>query len=501
MASSSAAGSAVRRPAGWRKVVQVTANWVVLVAIVVGVGYFLRTRAQQQATPVAETEEPPARLSDRFPDTLEVARQTIEEMRVQVAAVKPAPPSAPLKLLGSLYLEGSRLVHVQTVFLGRVVEVGKITEGGQARALRPGDRVEEGQVLAKLWSKEVGEKKSALVDAISDLYLHESVLKRLQMLSGGSVPLARLQEAEQQVRSDRIKIETLKRTLLSWQIPEEELRRIEAEADRVIQESLAKDKPADQRAPAPSSANPPLEPIRPSPQLALDRTWAELDILAPMTGIILEKNFTVGDIIDATQDMFKIADLSRLGVMAKVYEEDLPKLVALPPEQRRWEVELLAEPGLPPRQGRFESIGNVIDTAEHTAVVKGWLDNPGGELRVGQFVTALVELPNRPGLVMVPISSLVDSGDRAYVFVAHDTSMTTLTRREVKISRRGAVMALLESHPEPRASAQPLEIGELVVTSGVMELAGQYQTLQSQHPVVARVSATDSSSDDSESRP
>ena len=72
--------------------------------------------------------------------------------------------------------------------------------------------------------------------------------------------------------------------------------------------------------------------MRPSEQLALDRTWAELDIVAPMAGVILEKNFTVGDIVDTTHDMFKIADLSRLGVMANVYEEDLPKLVALPPK-------------------------------------------------------------------------------------------------------------------------------------------------------------------------
>lgn len=502
MATSGAAGSAVHRPAAWRKAFQIAINWIVLIAIVLGVGYFLRTRAHQQATPVGETEEPPARLSERYPDTLEVARQTVEAMRVQVTAVRPAPPSAPLKLLGSLYLEGSRLVHVQTVFVGRVVEVGKTTEGGQSRPLRPGDRVEEGQVLAKLWSKEVGEKKSALVDAISDLYLHESVLKRLQSLSGGSVPLARLQEAEQQVRSDRIKIETLKRTLLSWQIPEEELQRIQAEADRVIQESLAKEKPGQGTA-APASANVPIEPIRPSPQLALDRTWAELDILAPMTGIILEKNFTVGDIIDATQDMFKIADLSRLGVMAKIYEEDLPKLVALPEGQRRWEVELLAEPGLPPRQGRFESIGNVIDTAEHTAVVKGWLDNPDGELRVGQFVTAVVQLPNRPGLVMVPTSGLIDDGSRSYVFVVRDQEKTMFTRREVKISRRGAVMALLESRPALDSTGQshpePIEAGELVVSSGTMELAGAYHVLETQRPAVAAV-GTPQAGDDSESR-
>src|SRR5439155_10758764 len=151
--------------------------------------------------------------------------------------------------------------------------------------------------------------------------------------------------------------------------------------------------------------------------------------------------------VDTSRDMFKIADLSRLGVMANVYEEDLPKLVALKPEERNWEVELLAEPGVKPRQGRFESIGNVLDPMQHTAIVKGWLDNPDGQLRVGQFVTTTVELPNRPGLVVVPTSSLVDDGSRTYVFVAAN-KRTSFTRREVKIARRGVVMAQLESHPQ-----------------------------------------------------
>src|SRR5207245_5269434 len=112
----------------------------------------------------------------------------------------------------------------------------------------------------------------------------------------------------------------VRRTLRSWLIQEEELFRIEYEAKRIIEKSLSTESP---RAPvATMSANLPIEPIRPSEQLALDRTWAELDILAPMAGVILEKNFTVGDIVDTSLDMYKIADMSRLGVMVNVYEED-----------------------------------------------------------------------------------------------------------------------------------------------------------------------------------
>src|SRR5205823_12832735 len=197
------------------------------------------TRAQEKAAPTTETEAPPARLSDKFADTLEVAPKTVQAMHIQVVAVKPAPPNIPLKLYGSLYLQGNRLVHVQTRFTGQVVEVGETRDNdGEMRALKPGDHVKKGEVLAKLWSKEVGEKKSDLVDALSKLYLHENVLKRLQSLKEGVVPLARLQESERDFAADKIEIERLKRTLRSWQIQEAELAAIQSEAQRIIEESL-----------------------------------------------------------------------------------------------------------------------------------------------------------------------------------------------------------------------------------------------------------------------
>src|SRR5262245_19426712 len=487
MATTSAPSpGAVRTIPAWRRALQTAINWIVLAVIIVGVGYFLRARAHQQVTPPAGADVPAATLSENLPDTLILSAETVEAMYVQTVQVKSGPPNTPLKLYGSLYLEGSRLVHVQTRFPGMVVEVGQSPDAGdnEMRPLKPGDKVSKGEVLAKLWSKEVGEKKTELVTAISDLHLHEAALKRYQSLAGGAVPTKTVQEAENAYREDKIRIESLKRTLRSWQIQEEELASIEAEAKRVIAESLIHNNP-DQRV-SNGFQTPPSASA--TDKLTLDRTWAELDIVAPMSGVILEKNFTVGDIVDTSRDMFKIADLSRLGVMANVYEEDLPKLVALRPEERHWEVELLAEPGLKPRQGRFESIGNVLDPMQHTAIVKGWLDNPDGQLRVGQFVTATVELPNRAGLVMVPVSSLVDDGSRTYVFVT-DHKKSSFTRREVKIGRRGAVMALLESHPQVDASAesrpQPIEIGEFVVTSGAMELDRHIRTLETQRPAVA----------------
>src|SRR5204863_8155127 len=128
-----------------------------------------------------------------------------------------------ITMLGQLFQESSRLNHVQTVFVGRVIEVGQTKDGDAWRPVRPGDQVVKGQTLAKLWSKEVGEKKSNLVNVLSKLYYDEYVLRRYRTLQSGVVPLAKLHDAEREYAADVIEINTLQRTLRSWQIKEEEL--------------------------------------------------------------------------------------------------------------------------------------------------------------------------------------------------------------------------------------------------------------------------------------
>src|SRR6185369_6713162 len=151
MATTGASSPGAARPIpAWRRILQTTINWLVLAAIVVGMCYFLRSRAHQQVTPIEDADTPAARLSEQLPDALELAPETIQAMHVQVVAVRSAPRNIPLKLYGSLYLEGSRLVHVQTRFNGQVVEVGETRDGdGPPRSLKPGDEVNKGEVLAK----------------------------------------------------------------------------------------------------------------------------------------------------------------------------------------------------------------------------------------------------------------------------------------------------------------------------------------------------------------
>jgi multidrug efflux pump subunit AcrA (membrane-fusion protein) len=108
----------------------------------------------------------------------------------------------------------------------------------------------------------------------------------------------------------------------------------------------------------------------------------------------------------------------------------------------------------------------------------GWVDNRRGQLRVGQFVTASIDLPARADEVVIPKSALIEQGNSAIVFVATDAATERVERRRVSVARRARDQIFVHCRPSAVSAAagcKPLAVGELVVTSGTVELAGALQ--------------------------
>ncbi|HWC88296.1 MAG TPA: hypothetical protein VG433_01535, partial [Pirellulales bacterium] len=126
---------------------------------------------------------------------------------------------------------------------------------------------------------------------------------------------------------------------------------------------------------------------------------------------------------------------------------------------------------------------NIIDPNQHTALVMGWVNNLSGRLRIGQFVTAEVDLPSNSAEVAIPVSSLVDEDAITYIFVQPDPAELGFTRRKVLMVRRRDNLAYIEGRltdEQRRAGYQSLRIGERVVTSGGLELASELANLQAE---------------------
>lgn len=400
------------------------------------------------------------KLKENNPNVLIVSEDAMKAIDLKTIAVQPAPEPDPLLLPGYLSVDPNRLVPIHSRFPGTVVRLGETIgrdSGGNTtrRLLRYGDSVKQGELLAVVWSTEIGQKKSELADALSKLALDETIYNRLQREGRGVIPDLRLEEARRNVEADKIQLNSARRTLISWRLTEQEI-------DGVLQEArqLRKDEQ----------------------QTAAAATWSELQIWSPTDGVVLEKNVNVGEVVDTTDNLFKIANLGTLQVLAYVYEEDLPVLEELQPEDRHWKIDLKSDPNDPQRPGMFDLIGDVIDSVTRTGPVIGWLNNADRKLRVNQFVTATIHLPADPTMVAVPTSALVEEGGTTAVFVEIDPVDHEIARRVVAVTRRGKDRIFIRAVPneqERKQGAGPLKVGEQVVMRGGADLDSELENLKS----------------------
>ncbi len=173
-----------------------------------------------------------------------------------------------------------------------------------------------------------------------------------------------MREAERRVKQGEIAADRIEKTLRSWQLTTTEIEAIRAE--------IQSDGPGWQsRAKRDSSS---------VDTSSVDR-WARIEIHSPIDGTIVEKNVTVGALVDTSTSLFKIANLDHLDIRALAYEEDLVTLQSLPASARTWTIQLKGNVHQEPISATFDRIGNVIDPVQHTGVVMGQIDNRNHELR------------------------------------------------------------------------------------------------------------------------
>ncbi|MGH7224506.1 MAG: efflux RND transporter periplasmic adaptor subunit, partial [Gemmataceae bacterium] len=419
----------------------------------------------------------------RSPDVLRLPSDYKVSLKVRTTTVEPAPPPQPLRLRGSLMLDANRLARVKCFFPGQLVSLGKADKSKRRRlahavpatlldrgksddpdTLRAGDFVRKGQVLAIIWSQTVGEKKSELVDAVSRLETDQRLFDRYRRVDPGVIAKKDYDNARRNVEQDIIAVEKAERTLRSWHLSRDEIQAVHREAER-IRERKAEDIAAVHRS---------EDKAAKAREDADADHWAETAIHSPLDGVLVEKNVTIGDVVDNTTDLFKIVDLSHLQVMADAYEEDIAALRRLKPKQMRWKIHLTGAGADKPIEGEIDRIVPIIDPTQHTGLVSGWLANDGGDRLIGEFITALVDLPADANLVAIPAAALIEEGDSASVLVSVDGSGLAFTPRKIAVVQRGRQTVLVRAEPnavEKARGAQPLHAGEEVVTTGNLQLA------------------------------
>jgi len=152
-----------------------------------------------------------------------------------------------------------------------------------------------------------------------------------------------------------------------------------------------------------------------------------VEIVSPADGFILARNITPGQHFDRSMEFYRIADLSKVWIVAEIFGS----------EAQDFRAGTLARVMLPDQGKTFSArVSNTlpqVDPVTRTLKLRLEADNPGFALRPDMFVN--VELPVRvpPGLT-VPLDALIDSGREQRVFVERSKGM--FEPRQVETGRR-----------------------------------------------------------------
>ena len=117
--------------------------------------------------------------------------------------------------------------------------------------------------------------------------------------------------------------------------------------------------------------------------------------------------------IAPNENLFTIADLSRVWVLADVYEYELPWIEV----GQKAEVELSYLPGRT-FEGELTYIYPYLEPRTRTARVRIELDNPDGILKPDMYANVTIHADPRPGVLAIPDEAVIRSGKRNVVIVA-----------------------------------------------------------------------------------
>ena len=156
-----------------------------------------------------------------------------------------------------------------------------------------------------------------------------------------------------------------------------------------------------------------------------------LDWMSPATGTVIEKRIVNGQRVMPGEELYRIADLSRMWVIAEVSEFDLASVKV----GMHADVVLRAYASQP-LAGVVTFIYPDLRPETRTARVRIELPNPDGRLKVDMYADVVFRTgADRDPVVAVPVSAVIDSGTQQIVLV--DKGEGRFEPREIKLGAYG----------------------------------------------------------------
>jgi cobalt-zinc-cadmium efflux system membrane fusion protein len=395
---------------------KLTLSLVLLLTLMVSGACWSHQKTEKEEWPLAKNE--PAERND----TIRLDRATQESIGLQVQAARMTPIASSIFITAVVRPNETRVAHLKPLSRGRVIGV----------KVRTGDRVCASQALLVYDNIEAGELVAQYPSAVAALD---------KASAGAEVAKKSLERAEKLVGVGAIARAEVERRSAEHKNSLASVRMAKAEIDKVA-EKLRRlgvtDTELDNLVHAPSeSAN-------------LDH----VTVRAPFDGFISASAVAEGEIIDPSQDLLTVTDISTVWLQGDVYERDLGKI------RTGQRVDVLTDT-YPDEvfRGRITYVSDFLDPRTRTAKVRCEVPNRSGRLKLDMFARVRLPSSDTRVVLVVPEAAVQTTDGKSFVFIRTDQS--TFERKEFRTGiRSGQFVEVLGGITE----------GEMVVTQGSFSL-------------------------------
>jgi cobalt-zinc-cadmium efflux system membrane fusion protein len=269
----------------------------------------------------------------------------------------------------------------------RVARIGSQVEGRITKVLVfEGQKVHQGQVLAMLHSNALSDTQFAFVRVCSQEKLAEQAAERArQLVQLDVIGKAELQKREAEVLQNATEVASLRAQLHGLGMSESAIQQLETTR----------------------------------------RLTSEYPIIASISGTVIERTVTIGQVVQPADPAFLVADLSNLWFVAEIPEEQAGSLAI-------GKTVVATIPALPDEAitGQLSFVSPIVNPNTRTIQARMNLPNPRGLFKTDMLASMTFE--NRPerGLT-IPSTAVVREENKDHVFVRKSANEFLL--REVEL--------------------------------------------------------------------
>jgi cobalt-zinc-cadmium efflux system membrane fusion protein len=235
-----------------------------------------------------------------------------------------------------------------------------------------GQKVHEGQVLAMLHSNALSDTQFAFVKAYSQERLAEQAAERAhQLVQSDVIGKAELQKRDAEVLQSSTEVASLRAQLRGLGMSEAAIQKLET----------------------------------------TQKLNSEYPIVASISGTVIERKVTIGQVVQPADPAFLIADLSNLWFVAEVPEEQAGPLAV-------GKTVIATIPAVPGEtvSGRLSFVSPVVNPDTRTVQARMDLPNPKGIFKPEMLASMTFEDAPHKGLV-IPSTAVVREDNKDHVFI------------------------------------------------------------------------------------